>query len=152
MTASEQEYSVDSARVAATRDELGEWVARFLSSPGSDNAALAEILSDPPRSWLGPVQLPLRRLHRLAGPPGEPVLCPMDEDDWGDNVEDMEQKVEDGWEPPPVIVSYRNGQLVLEDGNHRVESLRRAGSRLAWAVVGFEDPVERDRFEPPPID
>jgi hypothetical protein len=143
---------VDSAREAAIRDELSDWVARFLSSPGSDNAALAEILSDPPRYWLGPVQLPLDQLHRLAGPPGEPVLCPMDEDDWGDNVDEMEALVEDGWDPPPVIVTHRDGQLVLEDGNHRVESLRRAGNRLAWAVVGFEEPAERERFRPPPVE
>jgi hypothetical protein len=146
-TTGDQHYTVDSAREAASRDELAEWVARFLSSPGSDNAALAELLGDPPRWWLGPLLLPLHRLHRLAGPPGEPVLCPMDDDDWGDNVDDMEQKVEDGWEPPPVIVSYRRGQLVLEDGNHRVESLRRAGERHAWAVVAFEDADERARFD-----
>jgi hypothetical protein len=148
-TTNHHEFSVESAREAATRDELGDWVARFLASPGSDNAALAGLLSDPPRYWLGPVQLPLRRLHRLAGPPGEPVLVPMSEDEWGDNVEEMEHLVEEGWEPPPVIVSYKHGQLVLEDGNHRVESLRRAGDPQAWAVVGFEDPAERARFVPP---
>jgi hypothetical protein len=142
-----QRYTVASAREAAARDELGEWVAAFLSSPGSDNAALAELLSEPPRWWLGPVQLPLNRLHRLAGPPGEPVLCTMDDEEWGDNVEAMEHKVEDGWEPPPVIVSFRRGQLVLEDGNHRVESLRRAGEEQTWAVVGFEDRAEREAFD-----
>jgi len=35
---------------------------------------------------------------------------------------------------------------VLEDGNHRVESIRQAGRRRTWAVVGFERPQERDRF------
>jgi hypothetical protein len=39
--------------------------------------------------------------------------------------------------------------LVLEDGNHRVEALRRAGSNQAWAVIGFVDPEERDRFAGP---
>ncbi len=34
-----EEYSVDAARAAAERDELDDWVARFLASPGSDNAA-----------------------------------------------------------------------------------------------------------------
>lgn len=147
MTAGE-EYSVETARDAAGRDELGDWVARFLASPGSDNAPLAEQLSCPPRWWLGPVRLPLVQLHRLAGPPDHPVLCPVDEDDWREDVDDMEQLVDSGWEPPPVIVSYRSGQLVLEDGNHRVESLRQAGERETWAVVGFEDPNERDRFDP----
>jgi hypothetical protein len=142
-------YSVDAARAAAARDELGEWVAGFLASPGSDNGLLAERLTSRPRWWLGPVQVPLERLNRLAGPPGEPVLCPVDEDDWRDDVEDLEQKVRDGWEPPPVIASYRDGHLILEDGNHRVEGVRRSGERLTWAVIGFDDPTERERFEEP---
>ena len=141
------EFSVDAARRAAERDELGDWVARFLASPGSDNAALATLLTEPPRWWIGPVRLPLDQLHRLAGPPGAPGA-----------VRGRRRRLarrrrrpggarsRTGWEPPPVIVTYRDDELVLEDGNHRVEGLRRAGEDQAWAVVGFEDPGERDRF------
>lgn len=141
------DFSVDAARRAAERDELGEWVARFLSSPGSDNGPLAHALTHPARAWLGPLQIPLDQLNRLAGPADHPVLCPVDEDDWRDDVDDLEQKVEEGWEPPPMIVTYRDGQLELEDGNHRAEGLRRAGVDGAWSVISFEDPEERDRFD-----
>src|SRR5215217_6569197 len=145
----DERHSLDAARAAADRDELGTWVAEFLASPGSDNAALGEELTNELRWWLGPVQVPLKQLHRLAGPRGDAVLCPVDEDYWRDDVDDLEQKVRDGWEPPPVIVSYRDDQLVLEDGNHRVEGMRRSGDRHAWAVIGFDDPEERDRFRVP---
>lgn len=145
----DEEYSVATARAAADRDELARWVARFLSSPGSDNALLAEALSTRLCCWMGPLRLPLHSLHRLAGPPGQPVLCPVDEDEWSERVDDMAQRIEEGWEPTPVIVAYRDGQLVLEDGNHRLESIRRTGRRDAWAVIGFEDPADRDRFTPP---
>ena len=131
------------------RDELAAWVADFLASPGSDNAKLGEKLTNELRWWLGPVEVPLKRLQRLAGPPGEAVLCPVDDDYWRDDVDDLEQKVSDGWEPPPVIVSYRDGQLVLEDGNHRVEGVRRSGASHTWAVIGFDDPEQRGRFTPP---
>jgi hypothetical protein len=127
-------YSLDAARAAAERDELGEWVAEFLASPGSDNGALAAELTNRPRWWLGPVQVPLDELNRLAGPPGEPVLCPVDEDYWRDDIDDLGQKVREGWEPPPVIASYRHGELFLEDGNHRVEGVRRSGAHMTWAV------------------
>jgi hypothetical protein len=140
------DFSLASARAAAAADDLAGWVAAFLRSPGSDNAALAEQLSEPGRAWLGPVRLPFDQLHRLAGPPGEPVLCPIDEDDWRDDVDEMAERVEEGWEPPPLVVTARDGQLVLEDGNHRVEGLRRAGEREGWAVVGFDDADQRDRF------
>jgi hypothetical protein len=145
----DHEYSVEAARAAAERDELDAWVARFLASSGSDNAALAAKLLQPPRWWLGPVLLPLDQLERLAGPPHAPVLCPVDEDYWRDDVEEMAERIEDRWEPPPVIVSHRDGRLELEDGNHRVEGLRRAGKGYAWAVIAFEDPGERNRFVAP---
>ena len=143
------DYTVETARAAADADDLSTWVASFLASPGSDNAALAELLSERLRHWVGPLQLPLSRLHRLAGPPDEPVLCPVDEEYWDDRVDDMAERIEGGWEPSPVIVSYRNGQLVLEDGNHRVESLRRAGRSETWAIVGFENDTDRDLFGAP---
>jgi hypothetical protein len=145
----DHEFSVEAARQAAERDELDAWVARFLASPGSDNAPLAEKLSDPPRWWFGPVQVPVDELHRLAGPPDDPVLCPVDDEDWRDDVDELAERVEDEWEPPPVIVTYRDGRLMLEDGNHRVEGVRRAGKDQVWAVIAFEDPEERDRFVAP---
>jgi hypothetical protein len=143
----DDDYSLGAVRSAAEAGTLEDWVTRFLGSPGSDNAELGEQLSDRNGWWTGPVELPIDQLHRLAGPPGSPVLCPVDEDDWDDRVDDLEQRVADGWLPPPVIVTFRDDQLVLEDGNHRVEGLRRTGATTAWAVVGFEDPGARNRFE-----
>lgn len=143
---SETRYTVESARQAAERDALDAWVAEFLASPGSDNAELGAMLRDRGMCWIGPVCLRIGDLNRLAGPSGEPVLVEVDEDEWRDDVEDMREKVEEDWEPPPVVVTYELGQLKLEDGNHRVESLRQAGEEEVWAVVGFDDPADRDRF------
>ena len=140
------EFSVDSARRAAGQDGLRDWVARFLASPGSDNAVLAEMLPAQLPWWAGPFRLPLVRLNRLAGPPGDPVLCPVDEEYWDERVEAMDELAESGWQPPPVIVSYRGGEFVLEDGNHRAEGVRRAGRDVVWAVIGFEERETRDRF------
>lgn len=143
------EHSVRTARAAAERDDLGDWVASFLASPGSDNPELARQLTASHRWWLGPVQVPLDELHRLAGPAGSPVLEVVDENDWRDDVDDLAASIEGGHEPPPVVASYRDGRLVLEDGNHRVEALRRAGVEAAWTVVGFtaEDARERARAD-----
>jgi hypothetical protein len=143
----EHPYSVTTAREAAERDELAKWVAEFLASPGSDNAPLAEILAERPDNWTGPVQLPLDQLSRLAGPPGHPVLEEVEEHEWRDDVEDLKERVEEGWEPPPLIVTCKDGDLLVEDGNHRIEGMRRAGVEEAWSIINFEDPAERDRFE-----
>lgn len=140
------EFSVESAREAARREQLGEWVRRFLASPGSDNAVLADDLSEELGWWTGPVELPLDQLHRLAGPADHPVLCPVDDEYWDDRVDAMDKLAEDGWEPPPVVVAYRDDQFVLEDGNHRVESVRQAGRQTTWAIIGFVQREDRDRF------
>lgn len=140
------EYTTDTARDAAGRDELGEWVAAFLASPGSDNAPLAEKLSDPPLHWLGPIEVPLDDLHRLAGPPGSPALQTVDDHEWRDDVDDLAADVEAGDEPAPVIATYEDDRLLLEDGNHRVEAMRRAGVERAWTVVGFADAATRTAF------
>jgi len=140
------QYSVESARAAAARDELADWVAGFLASRGSDNPLLGQKLSQELRWWIGPIRVPLDRLHRLAGPPGDPVLCPVDEEYWDERVDEIDRLAERGWEPPPVVVTSRDGLLYLEDGNHRVEGVRQAGRRSTWAVIGFPTAEDRDRF------
>ena len=141
-----EEFSLQSARAAARADQLDRWVAEFLASPGSDNAVLAQMLSDESLSWMGPVQVPLEQLHRLAGPQGDPVMFEVDDDYWRDDVADMAEQIEDGWQPPPLVARYKEGKIVLEDGNHRVESLRQAGNQKAWTVVGFDNDEQRDSF------
>jgi hypothetical protein len=147
-----QEFSVDSARASAHRDELDDWVHGFLSDPEGGNPELCVKLDEPPRSWTGPHKLPIDQLNRLAGPPGHPVLVEVDEDDWRGDVDDMEVEVLQGGELPPVVVTCKDGQLVVEDGNHRIEGLRRAGATWAWAVVGFESVDDAMEFRPPEID
>ena len=75
-------YTVDAARDAAARGELESWIGDFLASPGSDNAPLAGLLADQGRVWAAPVLVRHDRLHRLAGPPGAPVLETVDDDAW----------------------------------------------------------------------
>jgi hypothetical protein len=147
----DERFTVEGARTAAAGHDLAAWVRDFLASPGSDNPVLAEVLTDRMAWWTGPVALPISRLQRLAGPPDEPVLVAVDEEYWDDRVDDMARRIaEEGWEPPPVVVSFQDdGALEVEDGNHRLESLRRAGREEAWSVVGFETEADVARFEVP---
>ena len=142
----DRQYTVESAQTAAQHGTLPNWVAGFLASPGSDNAVLAEQLCEELGWWAGPVQLRLDQLQRLAGPSGDPVLCPVDKDYWDERVDAIDKVAREGEDLPPVIVAYRDGQFTLEDGNHRVEGMRRAGRRTAWAVVGFAQHEEHDRL------
>ncbi len=141
-----RQYSLQSARAAGERGDLAGWVAGFLASPTSDNAFICEALSSELSGWIGPVRLPIDRVNRLAGPPGDPVLCPVPDDYWDERVDKMKDLEDTGWEPPPLVVAFRDQELVLEDGNHRAESLRRSGRKEAWAIVGFERSEDRELF------
>ena len=138
-------FSLASAHAAAEHDDLARWVGDFLASRGSDNAILAAALAQDPHWWAGPLRVPVADLERLAGPEDD-ALVPIEAEEWEEDVETMEESIEEGWEPPPLLVEHQDGRLLLQDGNHRYEALRRAGEDEAWVIVWFSSPEERDRF------
>jgi ParB-like nuclease domain len=106
---------------------------------------LAAALAQKRHWWLGPIRVRLDDLVRLAGPEEE-ALVRVAPDVWEGDVEEMQESLEQGWEPPPLLAEYQDGRLLLQDGNHRYEALVRAREREAWVLVYFDDPVERDGF------
>jgi hypothetical protein len=143
---SSEEFSLASAQRAADEGTLSQWVVDFLASPGSDNAELAAALALSGAIYLGPVVVELDRLTPMAGPDEEQVLVPVPEEVWESDVEAMEHSFEEGWRPPPLLVSHHDGKYYLEDGNHRYEALRRNGASSAWAILLFADEAERDGY------
>ena len=143
---SEEEVSVSSAQRAADEGRLAQWVVDFLSSPGSSNAELAAALELKGTVYLGPIRFPLDRLTPMAGPDEDEVVVPVAKEEWESDVEGMEDSIEEGWHPPPLLVSHHDGQFYLEDGNHRCETLRRTGATSAWTILLFDDETKRDRF------
>lgn len=142
----DQTFSLASARRAADEGRLAEWVVDFLSSPGSSNPELAAALAMRGTVYLGPIRFALDRLTRMAGPDGDDVVVPVAEEEWESDVESMEHSIEEGWHPPPLLVSHHDGRYFVEDGNHRCETLRRKGARSVWTILLFPDEEERDRF------
>ena len=138
-------FSLASACAAAGEDRIPRWVGEFLASRGSDNVVLAAGLAERPHWWLGPLRLPLTALVRLAGPEGD-LECPIEPQQWERDVDAMEYSIERGWEPPPLLAEWRDGELLLRDGNHRYEALVRAGETEAWVLAWFDDPAARDTF------
>jgi ParB-like nuclease family protein len=140
-----QRFSLASARAAAAADRTAIWVGDFLASRGSDNEVLAAALAQERHWWAGPVELRLDDLERLAGPEDD-VLVPIEPREWEGDVGEMEESLEQGWEPPPLLAEYQDGRLLLQDGNHRFEALARAGAETAWVLVFFADEADRDAF------
>ena len=138
-------FDLTSARKAAARNETALWVGEFLASPGSDNEILAAALAQKEHWWIGPIRVPVDDLVRLAGPEDD-ALVHVNEARWDGDVGEMEDSLERGWEPPPLLAEYQDGRLVLQDGNHRFEALIRADEREAWVLVFFDNPSDRDAF------
>lgn len=143
MSAAQEFTRLDAAR-AADDGQLARWMTDFLASDGSDNAELGRQLADDHPIWFGPLQIDFDRLHRLAGPPSQPTLERLDDDDLV-TVESMQDSIDDGWNPPPFVVTWNGDHLVLEDGNHRIEGLRRNGHDRWWCIVGVR--TERGEAE-----
>jgi hypothetical protein len=138
-------FSLASARAAAAADQAATWVGEFLASPGSDNAVLAAALAQKPHWWVGPVAIPLDDLVRLAGPEDD-ALVQVAPGEWEDDVEEMQDSLDDGWEPPPLLAEYQAGRLLLQDGNHRYEAMARADEPAAWVLIYFDNPADREKF------
>jgi hypothetical protein len=139
-------FSLATAREAANEGRLAAWVVDFLASPGSSNSALAAAFALSGATYLGPIRFALDRLTPMAGPVGDKVVVPVTEKVWESDVEAMEQSMEQGWHPPPLLVSCHDGRYFLEDGNHRYESLRRTGATHAWVILMFAGEAQRDRY------
>jgi hypothetical protein len=119
------EFTLETARAAANEageDALARWVGAFLASRGSNNATLAAALAQDRHWWMGPLRVPLRELVRLAGPEDE-ALCAVEPDEWEGDVDAMQDSLDGGWQPPPLLAEYQDGRLLLQDGNHRYEAL-----------------------------
>jgi hypothetical protein len=141
----DRRFDLRSAREAAAAGRTAQWVGTFLATEGG-NEILAAALAHDRHWWAGPVWVPLADLERLAGPEHEEVLCPIDPEEWEDDVAAMEQQLGDGWEPPPLLAQYEDGRLLLQDGNHRFEALTRDGAEGAWVLVYFDDPADHAAF------
>jgi hypothetical protein len=141
----DRRFDLASAFAAAEDDELARWVGDFLASRGSDNATLAAALATREHWWLGPLRLPLDLLVPLAGPDDD-ALCPVEPEEWEDDVGSMESSIESGWEPAPLLAQYDRRKLLLQDGNHRYEALKRSGETHAWVLLWFDDPEDRRAF------
>ena len=144
------EFSLESARAAAAEGRTAIWVGEFLASRGSDNEILAAALAQKPHWWVGPILVPLEELVRLAGPEDD-ALVPIEADEWEGDVEEMQESIEEGWEPPPLLAEYQDGRLLLQDGNHRYEALVRAEEDATWVLVFFDDEDDYNAFTRNPV-
>jgi hypothetical protein len=131
------EFTVSGARHAAAAGQLDDWVHAFLTNDGwGSNHPMAVGLRKQRRWWMGPVLVPLASLTRICGPEPE-MQYRTTVDGWEARVSAIGATASFPELLPPLILEHKEHRLVLCDGNHRHEALRRHGETSAWSVVWF---------------
>ena len=137
-------FTIEEAIDFSVKGKIEEWIHLFLNSVG-DNKALSEGLNLQKRFWLGPILISLDNLKRCTGP--EPDMEYVDSDEaWEKHIIKFQQLINDGWDMPPLIAENTKGKLIIRDGNHRLEAMRREKFDKCWVVIWDND--NQDNLKP----
>lgn len=103
---------------------LHNWVISFLRGPGN-NEHLADIVE---KIGILPTfsEQDLSKLQRICGPE-RGMIFHEDECEWQRRVFQIQKKLKEGWQAPPLIVTNYWGDFHISDGSHRHEALLRNG-------------------------
>lgn len=138
-------FNVDEAIEFGKRGEIEEWVHLFLNSVG-DNRAFSEGLKLQKRYWIGPLLIELNKLKRCCGP--EPEMQFVDSAEaWEKHISKFQELIRNNWDMPPLIVQHLEDQLVINDGNHRWEAMKREKFDKCWVIIwGSEDEEQLRKY------
>jgi uncharacterized ParB-like nuclease family protein len=117
----------------AQHGQLEDWIDAFLRAEGN-NVPLADGLKKQRRYWIGPIQVPLKRLIRCCGPEEEMEYRESLEV-WNKKVDSLIEHINSGGELPPLIVQYRNGIFSIRDGTHRYGAYEKLGLKQYWTLI-----------------
>ena len=125
-------YTIKEALQYSKNGQIEEWVHSFLNTVGK-NKPFSEGLKMQKRFWLGPVMYDLSKVTRCVGADNtfkyfEPA------ENFENRVKGLQQARSKGFQFPPLIVENVNGELILSDGNHRIEALKREGVKEYWVI------------------
>lgn len=126
-------FTVEEAISFSKEGRIEEWVHLFLNSVG-DNVPFSEGLKLEKRYWTGPLLIKLDKLRRCCGPEPEMEYFNAHED-WESEIGKFQGLIRNGWDMPPLIVQHEGNDLVVNDGNHRLEAMKREGIEKCWVII-----------------
>lgn len=128
---------------------IEDWIHAFLLSDGN-NKALSDGLKWLERIYHGPVSFPLDLLVSSLGNCEDAEKA--DADSFEQKVSQYTEKICGGADLPPLIVHYRipagetDGELVLNDGYHRLEAFNRLGAERYYVIFWCTEQHEYDQM------
>ncbi|MDE1991375.1 MAG: hypothetical protein KGI75_02690 [Rhizobiaceae bacterium] len=128
------DFDLGTCLAAAAKNELQDWVLRYLTAGPWANIGLRDGLLLMPRFWLGPVLLPLDRMQRCCGPEPE-MEYRMPVANWQERTGKIAGSLTRPEALPPLILECVGERLVVRDGNHRHGAMTLVGWSHCYAVI-----------------
>ena len=130
------DFTLAEAKRYAEKGKIEEWVIEFLLA--TDNTKFVEFIKKRKEAWSGPKEIELDAVERRCGPEKGMQWCEP-EDVFNKKVNEMISRIKKGWGVPPFILWYMDGELIMADGAHRHEALKRLGYKKHWAIIWSGD-------------
>jgi hypothetical protein len=124
---------LNEALKASSEGKIEEWIHSFLYTSGR-NVVLSDGLKKDNRYWVGPLEIDLSLLTRIQGPTDEANKNEIEEK-WSNRVSPMITDLSAGWQPAPLIAEYKEENLIIRDGGHRLYALKKAGYLKYWVII-----------------
>ncbi|KRE55926.1 hypothetical protein ASL11_34910 [Paenibacillus sp. Soil750] len=93
------------------------------------------------RYYLGPLEVEINRLDRVVGPE-QHMEYVENEDWWNYNINQICERIEGGWDMPPLIAENRNGIFSIRDGNHRLGALEKLKKEKYFVIIWDNNSLE----------
>jgi len=130
-------YTLNSALEADKKNELFQWAQDYLRGEGW-NKGLADHLMEEKPSIAMLMEFPLDKLKRIMGP--EQGMNFVEESEvWEKRVTNLVERIKEGKEFPPLMVTDFWKPLELSDGSHRHEAFIRCGYDKYWTIFFFKN-------------
>jgi len=132
----EMEYkpTLSSASNYADVNRLEEWIHLFLCGEGN-NKDFSDGLKLRPRKFFAPEIMSFSKFERCCGPECN-MKFQIPEENFLKRVEDIASLYNKGdWDMPPLIINREDNKYELNDGNHRLEALKKLGIDQYWVII-----------------
>ncbi len=134
-------FDLDSAKEAFRQGKLFDWALEYLRSEGWHEVLANQLIEKRP-PIIEFTEYPLNNLNRTMGPENSmPVQEKMDL--WEKRVNYLVEKIKQGRELPPLIVTDFGADLEIADGSHRQEAYIRSGIAKYWTIFFFTKPESK---------
>jgi hypothetical protein len=140
------EFTVHEAREYADKNQLLEWLTRYLTEVGGNPELATGIqIQQNAIKLVGPTLYPLRLMDRCSGPE-KGIQFPESTEKWEKFVEMAQRRLRGGLNPPPLIITRKNAfgasisevvhnsRYTILHGSYQHEALKRMGRTEYWAI------------------